>query len=117
MAVIKSIAPYAQNGKFAVAPTALTGADTLVYLSGKLQTLYLYNTTGASVTVTIDGDGGTTVTPPGLGNTIDVTGGYAIAIAAGTVQAVALSSIRAYLSGVVNVTGGVAGVTAWIQEG
>lgn len=116
MAVIKSVAPYSQNGKFLVAPTALTGADTLVYKTGKLQTLYLYNTTGATVTVTIDGDGGTTVTPPGLGNTVDVSGGYAIALAAGTVQAVALSSIRAYLSGVVNVTGGVAGVTAWIQE-
>jgi hypothetical protein len=117
MAVIKAIQPFANNGKFAVGPTALTGADTLVYNSGKLQTLYLYNTTGASVTVTIDGSTGTTVSPPGLGNTVDVSAGYAIAIAAGTVQAVALSSIRAFLSGTVAVTGGVAGVTAWIQEG
>jgi len=116
MAVIKAVAPQATNGKFAVAPTALTGADTLVYSAGKRQTLYLYNTTGASVTVTLDGDGATTVTPSGLGAPISVSGGYAIAIAAGTLQAVALPSVRAYLTGTVNVTGGVAGVTAWIAE-
>lgn len=117
MAQIKTIAPFSTNGKFAVAPTALTGADTLVYSPGKLQTLYLYNTTGATVTVVIDGTLGTTVSPPGQGGTIDVSGGYSIPIAAGTVQAVALSSIRNFLQGVVNVTGGVAGVTSWIQEG
>jgi len=117
MALIKSISPFATNGKFAVAPTVLTGADTLVYLPGRLQTLYLSNSTAGSVTVVIDGDAGTTVAPPGQGGTIDVSGGYSIAIAAGTVQAVALSSIRNFLQGTVNVTGGVAGVTAWIQEG
>lgn len=117
MAVIKTIAPFATNGKFAVAPTTLTGADTLVYSPGKLQTLYLSNSTAGSVTVVIDGSLGTTVSPPGQGGTIDVSAGYSIAIAAGTVQAVALSSIRNFLQGVVNVTGGVTGVTAWIQEG
>lgn len=117
MAVIKAVAPQGTNGKFAVAPTPLTGADTLVYSPGKLQTLYLYNTTAGSVTVTIDGDGGTTISPPGLGGTVSVAAGYAVAVAAGTLQAVALSSIKAFLTGVVNVTGGVAGVTAWIHEG
>lgn len=117
MAVIKSVAPQGTNGKFAVAPTALTGADTLVYNAGKLQTLYLYNTTAGAVTVTIDGDAGTTVSPPGLGGTVSVAAGYAVAIAAGALQAVALSSIKSFLSGTVNVTGGVAGVTAWIHEG
>lgn len=116
MAVIKSVTPQATNGKFNVAPTALTGTDTLVYSAGKLQTLYLYNTTANAVTVTIDGDGATTVTPSGLGKSVDVSAGYAIAIAAGTLQAVALPSIRAYLTGTVAVTGGVAGVTAWIAE-
>ncbi len=116
MAQIKAVAPFAQNGKFPVAPTALTGADTLVYKPARQQTLYLFNTTGATVTVTIDGDGGTTVSPSGLGNTIDVSGGYVVAVPAGTVQAVALSSINAYLKGTVNVTGGVAGLVAWVQE-
>lgn len=117
MATIASVAPFSQVGKFAVAATTLTGADTLVYKSAVRQVLYLSNSTAGSVTVTIDGDGGTTVTPPGQGGTIDVSAGYAIAIAAGTVQAVALLNIRNFLQGVVNVSGGVAGVTAWIQEG
>lgn len=116
MATIKTIQPLSENGKFAVAPTALTGADTLVYTPVKNQVLYLFNTTAGSVTVTIDGAGGTTVSPPGLGGPVDVSAGYAIAIAAGTVQAVTLRSISSFLQGVVNVTGGVTGVVAWIQE-
>lgn len=116
MALIKAIQPFGQVGKFAVGPTALTGADTLTYSPAKQQVLYLYNTTAGAVTVTIDGTLTTTVTPPGQGGTIDVSAGYAIAIPAGTVQAVALQNIRNYLQGVINVTGGVAGVTAWVQE-
>ena len=117
MAVIKTIAPFATNGKFAVAPTALTGADMLLYSPSKLQTLYLFNTTASPVTVVIDGTLGTTVSPPGQGGTIDVSAGYSITVAAGACQAVALSSIRNFLQGTVNVTGGVAGCVAWIQEG
>lgn len=117
MAVIKAIQPAQNNGKFAVGPTALTGADTLNYRRAVNQVLYLYNTTASPVTVTIDGAAGTTVSPPGLGGTVDVSPGYPIAVAAGTVQAVQLRSISAFLQGVVNVTGGVAGVTAWVQEG
>lgn len=116
MPVIKAVAPQGTNGKFAVAPTALTGADTLVYSAGKLQTLYLYNTTASAVTVVIDGDAGTTIAPPGYGGTVSVAAGYSIAIAAGALQAVALPSIKAFLTGTVNVTGGVAGVTAWVAE-
>lgn len=117
MAVIHAIQPGSINGKFAVAPTALTGADTLVYKPAVNQVLYLYNTTASPVTITIDGDGGTTVSPPGLGGTVDVSAGYAIAVAAGTVQAVQLRSISSFLQGTVAVTGGVAGCTAWVQEG
>lgn len=116
MAVIKTIQPLSQNGKFAVAPTALTGTDTLVYAAAKNQVLYLFNTTASPVTVTIDGDGGTTVAPPGYGGPIDVASGYPITVAAGTVQAVTLLSIKYFLKGTVNVTGGVSGVVAWIQE-
>lgn len=117
MAVIKAIQPGSVNGKFAVAPTALTGTDSLVYKPSVNQVLYVFNTSASPVTVTIDGDGGTTVSPPGLGGTVDVSAGYAIAVAAGTVQAVQLRTISSFLQGVVAVTGGVAGVVAWIQEG
>jgi hypothetical protein len=116
MAAIKAIQPFGQVGKFAVAPTVLTGADTLTYSPGKQQTLYLYNTTAGTVTVVIDGSLVTTVSPSGQGGSIDNSAGYSIAIAAGTVQAVALQNIRNFLQGVVNVTGGVAGVLAWVQE-
>lgn len=117
MAVIKAIQPGSVNGKFAVGPTDLTGTDSLVYKPAVNQVLYLYNTTASPVTVTIDGDGGTSVSPPGLGGPVDVSAGYAITVAAGTVQAVQLRSISSFLQGTVAVTGGVTGVTAWIQEG
>lgn len=116
MATIKAVSPAANNGKFAVAPIPLTGADTLVYSSAKNQTLYLVNTTASAVTVVIDGNAGTTVSPPGLGGTVDVSAGYSVAVAAGAVQAVQLSSIKSFLQGTVNVTGGVAGLLAWIAE-
>lgn len=117
MATIASIKPFSQVGKFLVSPTTLTGADVLVVSPAARQTLYLQNTTAGSVTVTVDGAAGTTVVLPGMGATTDVSGGYAIPVAAGTIQAVALVNIRNFTQGAVNVTGGVAGVTAWVQEG
>lgn len=117
MAEITTINPAGNVGSFVVTPTDLTGADTLVYNQSKKQTLYINNTTIGSVTVNIDGDDGATVTCPGLGGTTDVSAGYDIVIPAGELHAVQLANIRAFLSGTVNVTGGVTGVLAWIQEG
>lgn len=116
MAVIKAIQPFGTNGKLDVAPTTLTASDTLVYTSAKNQVLYLSNPTAGALTVTIDGDAGTTISPPGYGGTVSVASGYDITVAAGGVQAVALSSIRSFLQGTVAVTGG-AGLKAWIAEG
>lgn len=117
MATIAAIQPGSVNGPALVAATALTGTDTLVYKPAINQVLYLSNTTASPVTVTIDGDAGTTISPGGYGGTISVASGKAIAVAAGTIQAVQLRSISAFLQGTVAVTGGVAGVVAWIQEG
>lgn len=117
MAVITTIKPFSQVGKFLVAPTVLTGADTLNVSPAARQTLYIQNTTGSTVTIIVDGAAGTTVVLPGMGAITDVTGGYSIPVAAGTIQAVALVNIRNFTQGVVNVTGGAAGVTAWMQEG
>lgn len=117
MAEITSIAPAGEVGSFQVTPTDLTGADTLVYAPSKKQTLYINNTTAGSVPVVIDGDGATTVLCPGIGATTDVSGGYTLTVPAGETHAVQLANIRAFLTGVVNVTGGVTGVLAWIQEG
>jgi hypothetical protein len=117
MATIAAVQPGQNNGPFLVGATPLTGTDTLVYKPAVNQVLYMFNTTASPVTVTIDGDAGTTISPGGYGGTISVAAGKAIAVAAGTVQAVQLRSISAFLQGTVAVTGGVAGVVAWIAEG
>lgn len=117
MATIATVKPGSVNGPQLVGATVLTGADTLVYKPAVNQTLYISNTTASPVTVTIDGDGGTTISPGGYGGTISVAAGKGITVAAGTIQAVQLRTISAFLQGTVAVTGGVAGVVAWIQEG
>ena len=94
----------------------LTAADTLVLKPTVSQALFLHNTTAGSLTATIDGTGGTTISPRGLGGTVDVSAGKPIVVAAGAVVMVDLQSISAFCQGVVNVTGG-AGLIAWIIEG
>lgn len=116
MSVIARNKPFEQVGVAQVLKTALTGADTLTYSTAVSQALYIENTTGAAVTITVDGDGGTTFAPGGIGTTINVAGGFAIAVPAGQTVCVALRNISQYLKGAVAVTGGAAGVNAWIQE-
>ncbi len=99
-----------------ITKVTLTAADTLVFKPSVSQALFLHNTTAGSLTATIDGTGGTTITPKGLGGTVDVSTGKAIAVAAGAVMMVDLQSISAFCQGVVNVTGGT-GLIAWIIEG
>lgn len=116
MAAIARSRPFEQVGVAQVTKTVLTGADTLVYSTAVSQVLYIENTTTGAVTVTIDGDGGTVFAPGGIGTTINVAGGFAIAVPAGQTVSVALRNISQYLKGAIAVTGGVAGVLAWIQE-
>lgn len=93
-----------QKGAFTSDFDTLTSADTLTYDPSKKQLLVLHNTTGGSLTLTIDGNGGTTVPVDGIGS-VDVSAGLAIAVPAGASRSVLLSSIRHYLQGVVNLTG------------
>lgn len=102
MAAITSIA--SSSGSFAANEGTLTASDTITYNPAKLQLLVLRNATAGSLTATIDGDGGTTVTVPGLG-VISVAAGYAVVIPAGETRAVVLSSISSYCQGVVSITG------------
>jgi hypothetical protein len=92
------------NGSFAAAITTLSADDTITYDSTKKQLLVLTNTTGGSLTATIDGDGVSTVNFPGAPG-LNLASGYAIAVPAGESRAVVLSSISAYLTGVVHITG------------
>lgn len=103
MAAITSI-DAAQPGVLTAAITTLSADDTITFNKNKKQLLVLRNTTAGSLTATIDGSTGTTISVPGLG-TVDVSTGLAIVLAAGVSKAVVLSSISAYCSGVVHITG------------
>lgn len=103
MAAITSI-NATQAGPFAAAITTLSADDTITFNSRKKQLLVLRNTTGGSLTCTIDGSTGTTVNVAGLGS-VDVSAGLAIVVAAGASVAVVLGTISAYCSGVVHLTG------------
>jgi hypothetical protein len=103
MAAIASI-DASVAGAFAAAITTLSADDTITFNSGKKQLLVLRNTTGGSLTATIDGAGGTTVAVPGIGQ-VSVAAGLAIAVPAGESRAVVLSTIRHYCQGVVHITG------------
>lgn len=103
MAAITSI-NAGQSGAFAAAITTLSADDTITFDAKKKQLLVFRNTTGGSLTVTLDGDGGTTVQAPGVG-AVSVASGLAIVVGAGLSVAVVLSTVSAYCQGVVHLTG------------
>jgi hypothetical protein len=113
MAAIASI-NASQNGAFAAAISTLSADDTITFDARKKQLLVLRNPTGGSLTATLDGDGGTTVSVPGIGP-VSVSAGLAIAVGAGLSVAVVLSTVKHYCQGVVHLTGG-AGLTAQLFD-
>ncbi|MDB4306029.1 hypothetical protein N9980_00520 [bacterium] len=118
MATIASIIATV-NGSQTVARTALTGADDLIVNAGVNQTLVLENTGVATPTINILGDQATTITCNGVGDPIDVSGGYDISMAAGEVVTLYIASISAFTNDSANtpaVTGGTADVVAYIIE-
>ena len=104
-------------GQRLITETTLTGtADTFTYQLGSKQILVLRNATGGSLSPTIDGAGGSSVTRPGVG-IVDVSGGYAVgAIAAGAVRAIPLETIDAYLQGAIAITGGTGLVASLLSQ-
>ena len=103
MAAISAI-DVVNTGSFTAAITTLSADDTITFDARKKQLLVLRNTTGGDLTVTIDGDGGTTVVKPGIGS-VSVAGGYAILVPAGASRAVLLSAVSDYCQGVVHLLG------------
>lgn len=91
-------------GDFSAPLTTLTASDTITFAANRRQLLVVRNPTAGSLTLKIDGDGGTTVSVPGIGN-VNVANGYDIVIGAGLSRAVILSSISAYCQGTVTLTG------------
>lgn len=103
MAAIASIDGQ-QVGPFAAPITTLSADDTITFNNKKKQLLVLTNTTGGSLTATIDGSTGTTVNAPGIG-AVDISAGKAIIVGAGLSVCVVLSTISAYCQGIVHITG------------
>lgn len=102
-------------GKRAVIVTTMTASDTLTYKAGQGQILILRNGTAGALTPIIDGAGATTIPVQGVGS-VDVSAGYSVgAIAAGAEVAIPLDTIRAYLVGVIAITGGT-GLSASLLE-
>lgn len=89
---------------FAAPLSTLTASDTITFSPNRKQLLVIRNPTGGSLTLKIDGDAGTTVAVPGLGN-VSVAAGYDIVVGAGLSRAVVLSTISGYCQGVVTLTG------------
>jgi hypothetical protein len=105
MAAIASI-NASQTGSFAAALTTLSASDTITIAPGKKQLLVIRNPTGGSLTLKIDGDGGSTVNAAQLGlGSVTVSAGYDIVVGAGLSVAVVLGTISAYCQGVVTLTG------------
>lgn len=93
-------------GAATVTEVTLTGTDDFTYNSASDPVLIMRNDTAGALTPTIDGDGGTTVGLPGVGN-VSVAAGYATgSIAAGAVVAIRLNTISKYLQGTIAITGG-----------
>lgn len=95
--------------------TTLTSSDTFAYNAAREPVLILDNGSGGALTVTIDGDGGTTVPVSGVGP-VSVAAGYSTPeIADGEVYAIPLRSIEKFLQGTIAVTGGT-GISASLLE-
>lgn len=94
------------SGSRAVTITTLGASDTLVYQSGKNQTLVLNNITAGALTPNLVGDSATTVPLKGVG-AVDVSGGYTTpSIGIGDYAAIPLDTISSYLTGTIAITGG-----------
>lgn len=113
MAAIASI-DARQVGAFSAAPSVLTADDTITHDPARKQLLVLRNPTAGAITVTVDGADAVSAVLPGYGS-VNLGNGFAIAVPAGAVRAVQLSSISLYLQGVVHLLGG-AGVEATLYN-
>lgn len=103
------------TGARVVSRLTLGSSDTISYNASRNPILILDNVTGGALTPNIDGAGGTTVPVKGVGD-VSVSSGLTLAsIGAGACVAIPLSSISAYLQGVITITGG-SGIKASLLE-
>ena len=106
MAVIAKTSLQGQ-GPRVITVTTLGASDTLVFQSGLNAVLTLNNVSGGALTPLIDGADSVSFSAPGLGATVDTSGGFLVpSIGIGETHAIKLDTISEYLKGVVTVTGG-----------
>ena len=99
-----------------VAETTLTASDTFVYNANKKQRLVLRNASAGALTPLITGADATTENIEGIG-TIDVSVGFQMAsIGVGEVVSLDTDSIKSYLKGTIEITGGT-DIVATLTEG
>ena len=115
MAAISEVIVTGINTPVTATRTVLGASDTLTYASGANQKLVLFNTTASPITLNIDGAGGTTVSPAGLGQAISVAAGLDVVVGASATVVVSLDKISCYLQGAVTCTGGT-GLTAHLYR-
>lgn len=106
MALLSQTIHTGKQGSVLMARTNLSASDNIPYASGTHQKLKLDNNTGSPIVVTIVGSSATTISPIGLGGTVNVSGGYGITVPANSTHIVDLDTISAYLSGVITINGG-----------
>ena len=103
------------SGARVVTRTTLGSSDTFTYNAHANPILILDNVTGGALTPNIDGAGGSTVPVKGVGS-VSVASGLTLAsIASGACVAIPLTSISAYLQGVITITDG-SGIKATLLE-
>lgn len=90
----------------------LSLSDTITWEASQSVLFQLNNVTGGAVNVNFLGDAASTVSCGGLGDPIDVSGGYNVALLAGETKFVVLSSIKDYLDGNIAITSDNAGAEA-----
>lgn len=97
-----STQPLAHDGVFALAWSTLTASDTFTLAAN--QYLLFENGTAGSLTAIVDGADSTTKAVDGVG-AVDVSAGVSVVVAAGTTKVLNCNSRKAYLSGVITITG------------
>lgn len=104
------------SGVVTVVETTMTASDTFTYKQNSRQRLVLTNDTAGALTPVIDGAGSSSENIDGIG-AVDVSGGFSVgSMAIGAVVSINTDSIRAYLKGVIEITGA-SGITAVLMEG
>jgi hypothetical protein len=109
-----TIAQTTRGGVVTVTRTTASASDTFTYVPNTSQVLELHNNTAGALTAVIKGSAPSAAFPVAgvAGNTVDLSAGKSVAVAASQTVHIALDSIAPYLTGNGTVTvSGATGMT------